>query len=580
MPPQPSGVPASLWTRGRAQPPPSAPFEPGDGLDLYIDAIFGLPDCIAAVRVEACVGTLSGGRVPLTSAGGASSLRAEPRPSADALSPRLDLRLELREARFDPTATLYLTAVGLDARTRQPVLVGRAAFALFCKLDEVAGAGERPAREQPATTSERYFAANLGCFQARLYSDRGSPAPPPPGTGPGVSKMLNGGRPLPAASILLRLLPAPQTADGLGLLSAEDVPADKHESLGLRVRAPEYASGAYDSALATPTPAELTLLRARARERGAKADTVRDRLRAASQAAGSAPAPSASASESELQKWASDLLDSAFDSRVPPKPMPFNWGFPFSRTRGVAVVIVGANNLPNAYLSAALVSLAPPGGPYRKPPQFDASVHLVSALQPASDLRSPKWDTPPHVFRAEAFPGLADSDDDVFNLPHLALVIDVRCLSKPSAPGARAAEHQGWAVLPLFCGAGYVASGVHRLPLYLAQTGGEPSPALLEQIATEGARGVLAKARADRRVKLVEGASVDVAVLDELRAGEWDNGALPAPDVSALAEATGGKPDKYSNPRASKPCQTLLSATVTEASLRAKFELALGFNGR
>ncbi|KAJ1620123.1 hypothetical protein T492DRAFT_848042 [Pavlovales sp. CCMP2436] len=215
-----------------------------------------------------------------------------------------------------------------------------------------------------------------------------------------------------------------------------------------------------------------------------------------------------------------------------------------------------------AYLSAALVSLAPPGGPYRKPPQFDASVHLVSHQSGVP---------PPHVLRAEAFPGLADSDDDVFNLPHLAL---------PSAPGARTAEHQGWAVLPLFCGAGYVASGVHRLPLYLAQTGGEPSPALLEQIATEGERGVLAKARADRRVKLVEGASVDVAVLDELRAGEWGNGALPAPDVSALAEATGGKPDKYSNPRAFKPCQTLLSATVTEASLRAKFELALGFNGR
>jgi hypothetical protein len=214
---------------------------------------------------------------------------------------------------------------------------------------------------------------------------------------------------------------------------------------------------------------------------------------------------------------------------------------------------------------------------------MDESAHLVTALEPTSELRAPAWVAPAHVFRGATFPGGArESDDDVFNLPHLALVIDLRCLNKPSAASPRV-DQQGWAVLPLFGGAGYVASGVYRLPLYQTPTGGEPSPALLEHIATDGARGVLAKACGDRRVRLVEGASVDVALLDELRTGEWDGSALPEIDASALNEAVGGNGrarDKYAPHRSSKAASTVFSATVTEAAVRAKFENALGFAGR
>lgn len=290
VPPNPAGVPPSLWTAGRAQSPPRAPFDPGDGLDIYIDGLLNLPDCAAAPRVEATVVLASGARVPVTGSGGLDFARAAPRPSADSLSPRLQLRLELREAALHPSATLALAIVGLDVRTGAPALIGRAAFALFAQLgagaEDVAqatAAGE--AREQPAEAASlrRPFGARLGAFQLRLYSERGARAPPPPdgadGTTAPASALLRGLRPLPAASVLVRVLRTPQTADGLGLLSAEDVPAEQHEALGLRVRAPEYASGAYDGAALAPTAAELTLLRARARKRGAGAEAVRDRLR-------------------------------------------------------------------------------------------------------------------------------------------------------------------------------------------------------------------------------------------------------------------------------------------------------------
>lgn len=209
----------------------------------------------------------------------------------------------------------------------------------------------------------------------------------------------------------------------------------------------------------------------------------------------------------------------------------------------------------------------------------------MSALSAESELRSPAWTAPAHVFRGEAFAGgTAGSDDDMSGLPHLALIIDVRCLAKPVAGGAARAQQQGWAVLPLFAGAGYVASGVFRLPLYQTAAGGEPPLALLEQIATDGARGVLARARAERRVRLVEGASVDVALFDVIRADEWEGAPLPEPDASALLEAVDANPralDKYKPSRASSKlvASALEPAGVPEASVRAKFELALGFGG-
>jgi hypothetical protein len=239
-----------------------------------------------------------------------------------------------------------------------------------------------------------------------------------------------------------------------------------------------------------------------------------------------------------------------------------------------------ALHLPHAQaaLSAALLSIAPPGALYRVPPRADESVHLVTDLELASELRAPQWRTAPHVFRARAFP--PDADDALSDLPHAALVVDLRSLPKPTAPRPTV-DLQGWAVLPLFEGPGYVASGVYRLPLYAYMNGSGPSPTLLDAISTEGAEPALARALRDRRIKLIDGASVDVGLLDEVRVGEWEHGFLPSVDMSALNQVCGGdsrKLDRYTPSRQSKPAHSVFADRMTPAMVRAKFESALGFN--
>jgi hypothetical protein len=102
-------------------------------------------------------------------------------------------------------------------------------------------------------------------------------------------------------------------------------------------------------------------------------------------------------------------------------------------------------------------------------------------------------------------------------------VVDVRCLEKPTS--AQTLKSQGWTVLPIFGDGGqHVDSGVHQLPLF----DGAPTLELLAAISKLAKQSVrewqhgLARLSHAKQIKVIDGASVTVSLLDAQRYGEMD----------------------------------------------------------
>jgi hypothetical protein len=77
--------------------------------------------------------------------------------------------------------------------------------------------------------------------------------------------MLNELTVIPCASVLVRILPAPKSVDGISTLSRDEIPRDKWQSLGLMVPAPRYDVGGYCGMYAEPTAQEWLALEAKAK---------------------------------------------------------------------------------------------------------------------------------------------------------------------------------------------------------------------------------------------------------------------------------------------------------------------------
>lgn len=187
--------------------------------------------------------------------------------------------------------------------------------------------------------------------------------------------------------------------------------------------------------------------------------------------------------------------------------------------------------LPIAALSHAALSLFPPGGLYNRP-LSPSNVLVTERHAWDAPLKAPKWigmsgthlpqvqptDATPHP-QEPPYPTLHSRQ--VPPSRDALLVVDVRCLTEPRL--ATSAKSQGWAVMPLFLG-GAVASGVYRLPMYA----GPPTKDALQQIAAEcsaeakGWAGGVELLLKRKLLKLVEGASVTVFLLDAQRFGEWE----------------------------------------------------------
>lgn len=221
------------WLPGVINPGASSPYEKGDAIDIYVDAARFLPDSCTITRLVVraltadaeIVGQVCEGFSPLTSS---------------VVSPSFNVRMELREDVFNMTTTLLLRVDTLEVATLYPVCVGYSALKLFVDGD---GA-------QPAESGAQGCCINEGNFQLPLTAMR-------PSLANFCENSVQSFVRIPCASLLVRVVCAPKSADGLSVLSRANVPERQWQSVGLDKPAPPYSAGQYDGSLCAPTQEEV-----------------------------------------------------------------------------------------------------------------------------------------------------------------------------------------------------------------------------------------------------------------------------------------------------------------------------------
>ena len=194
----------SLWTRGVTNSiQESDLYEPGLGIDLYIDRAMYLPDNCTMTRVN--VKTLSPDREVI---GDVSESFAE----GDSLahSPVFSFKVELREKVFNNAASVLLRLDTFDCTTMQTASVGYTVLKLFCGRDG----------KQCMQSSDSAAHIASGLYQLPLYPIK------VPTDKRFDDKVFDQCSRIPCASLLVRVYPAPKSADGLSVLSREDFPEE------------------------------------------------------------------------------------------------------------------------------------------------------------------------------------------------------------------------------------------------------------------------------------------------------------------------------------------------------------------
>jgi hypothetical protein len=238
-----------FWLLGAPLSPATDRYQRGDGLDIYIDAARFLPDNVTATRVSLRIFSSNKEQIGPT-------YEAVCDPASPAMFPRFLLKAELRatggSGSINATATGLLRIDTLDSCNLSPVAVGYACFKLFCTAPD--------RLQQPKAASEPGIFVHRGAFQLRLRAGRISPS-----LDRFSEAMLSELTVIPCASVLVRILPAPKSADGISTLSRDEIPRDKWQSLGLMLAAPRYDVGSYTGIYAEPTAQEWLAYEAKAK---------------------------------------------------------------------------------------------------------------------------------------------------------------------------------------------------------------------------------------------------------------------------------------------------------------------------
>lgn len=224
-----------------------------DGIDVYVDGARFLPNNATVTRCVVKMFTSEWEPIPISRS--AAVICAYSDINSDAGTPSYQTKAECRASVFNCTATLLFRIDTLDASTLQCAGVGYAALRVFCTKD-------RAAISLPNDPSAY---VNTGKFQLPLYAGRVQTG------GTFNDTVLADGMPrIPCASILVRIVAAPKSSDGLATLSCTDVAESDWASLGVMVPAPDYSSGQYDGKLCQPNADELMCYSAKLGEKSSQ----------------------------------------------------------------------------------------------------------------------------------------------------------------------------------------------------------------------------------------------------------------------------------------------------------------------
>lgn len=334
-----------LWQRGTPVGPASTKYQREAGIDLYIDAAMNLPDNVTVSRVVVKILTSEMDLVPINRA--QSVVTGVANCMGDAFSPNYNLKVECRAPVFNCTCTVLVRIDCLDASTLQTCGVGYAAIELFCSKN----------RELLRAPSDPGAHINTGSFQLPIHGGI------VPRTTTGFCRTTLSNNPkLPCASILVRIVEAPKSSDGLATLSCSDVPDTSWAALGLKIPAPAYASGVYDGVACEPTQDDIICFAARqTNSRGSpgastsSVQSVVSRVLSSNSSHSYPPLPDGlGVTEQVIQNWVESLLGGADAVGA---LLDYSFAVPYSPETGMWLNVLSLHNVPDSGMFSSRVML-------------------------------------------------------------------------------------------------------------------------------------------------------------------------------------------------------------------------------
>ena len=507
-----------------------------DGFNVYIDGARFLPDNITLSCVQVkCM-------LPDYNPVGETVL-GFPRFDDSAYSPKYKLRAEMHGETFaNPTTTLLMRVDGVDRYTKETVVIGYCALPAFLLAD---GSGK-----QPEKSTEQDYHLNAGSFQVALHQRL------PERTAPLFASFLDNIPRVPCATLLVRLLHAEKSEDGLKTLSIKDVEEEARGTSSLIVPAPTYESGAYDSVrYALPLRCERMLYR----YRNERDDPLIEEVTTLAKRSNVEEDKNVDVMEDqELIEWIKQRLSKPSDF------MGINHAVKYHPEAGFKLTLSGFHDVKSDGILKVVYSLSPPASFYTTPKlteEVDFSLHT----DPESKLHSQAFVEETHNYRDVPFDR------------NLVILFDVKSVTfnKKKRNGEEfMVRDVCWTFLPVFDEASQtVRSGCYQLPLFE----GPPLKEAIDEIATKGFTDVFPNdysSRKKERLKLIKpGASLIVSLVDTLVADcvaidpTKDNGLnkayLPTKDVG-----------KYEINRAAVKGKAV-SKLIPKAKAAAEFEKEL-----
>ncbi|XP_054837255.1 coiled-coil domain-containing protein 17 isoform X2 [Eublepharis macularius] len=488
--------PARTWSHAAfihrvRETPPLEPFCDGDGFDLYIDGARFLPDDVTVTRVAGRIFTSSFSQIGPDISTGIDL-------NSSIFDPLYNYSIEIRELLMPPCATLLLKLYSIDSLSSNLILIGWAALNLFVE------SGTHTAPEPGARGIQ--VSLNDGAHQLRIYHN--SPCPDQPFS---VSSLTASGRYVPCATLLVRLLKAPENSSHQ-TLQRNTVPQTSWATLGLFQTRPDYSDGVYYSDSAKPSAGESCFYDAMTNRSIVSVREIVHQL----------TGNNSLTTDSEISSWIRQKL-----TRLPGNiPQTFNLTYVsrYITTYGVKFALDRAMNLPWTGLTMAHFCFSPPAAYYfgSQWMKYDYPI-FVKKLDINSFQQWPAWldgfkSCPHRAYREYSaviihlYESMVISNQDTLGLEEDVQTAQRRVMLKTEQLNYTL-RNEAWTALHVFS-RDYCNTGVYQLPLYH----GAPNQIILHSLSQGKCSNIMMSLLHKDMIKLVEGASVLVRIAD----GRWD----------------------------------------------------------
>ncbi|ETL28468.1 hypothetical protein L916_18192 [Phytophthora nicotianae] len=431
-----------------------SPFQSGDGFNVYIDGGRGFPDSVTISKVT--IAALHADRTQVVAANGSTFAVAE----SGAFDPVFDAYVEYRQGNFNPTLTLVIRVDIIELVSKRPVILGYSVFPVFLDVETT---------DQPNRPSIHHFILNEGGFQLPLHTQVQSAEVNQPLNAKSCEEFPR----IPCATVLLRVVRAKLSGDGLTLLSRSDHPPNEWEAKGLQIPAPQYCDQLYDSLRCVPSGIEEKIYSLRVsvtplwnllwltfhygsflQHKNRRAKIVAQCLQQISLSTNEA--------REMLKTKPANYLDLSSALRYDP-------------AIGFRVAVDALHNVKakGGPFFKVLFSVYPPGSFYQAI-RLTGDVHFTTTTEWTSSQTSPEFD--------DGYMTLKDSRSDQL----LAVLFDVRSVNRHPKTGKITSQQYGWTFLPVLAHSRFVNVCSVQLPLFQ----GEVNLSLLKA-ATGGLNAVV-----------------------------------------------------------------------------------------